>query len=134
MTTVDAFIEAAKAGDLAAVQRFVEEEEMDVNAADPSGYTVLHGAAWGGSVGVARYLLGRDADISARNGRGNTVLHEAVEGRSFEMIKFLVKQKPRLKVRAMNKDKRTAADLANEAGYIEIVKFLESLPDDDDDE
>lgn len=131
MMTVDAVIKAAQAGYFAVVKQAMEDG-MDVNADDPSGYTVLHGAAFGGSLELVRYLVEeRGASLTVKDMRCNTVLHSAAEGGSLEVVKYLVKKK-RVKVNAKNNAGQTPRDLAFLKKHILVANYFDLLPEDDD--
>lgn len=66
-----ALIEAAKRGDLPAVQKVLETHWDIVNEADELGATALHHAAFEGHSDVARYLVKHGANVNARDNRFN---------------------------------------------------------------
>jgi len=80
--------EAARAGDLEALTRLIEEG-ADVNAARPDGITPLHWAAQEGRIEVVRLLLSRGADPSIRAGNGWTPLHYAAASGHDEILALL---------------------------------------------
>jgi hypothetical protein len=70
-------IEAAAAGDLAAVQGLLDEG-VDVNAKDEeTEETPLHAAVGRGDAKMVRFLLERGADVDALAGEGFSPLHRA---------------------------------------------------------
>ncbi len=69
-------VEAARVGDLAAVQRFVEGH-ADVNTAAEDGSTALLWAAYQSNVAMVRALLAAGADPNAVNAYGVTPLLQA---------------------------------------------------------
>jgi len=83
-------IEAARSGDLAIVQRFVEKDRSLVGRKDPEfGATPLHWAALKGHVDVVRYLLASGADASATNRQGETALKVAQRAEHSEVVRVL---------------------------------------------
>jgi ankyrin repeat protein len=69
-------VDAAKAGNLAAVQSLIKQK-ADVNAAEADGTTALHWAARADNVEMARTLLRAGADAKKANRYGVTALHLA---------------------------------------------------------
>jgi len=61
----------SKAAQLEAVKLCVENG-LDVNAADPKGYTALHGAAYRGMDDVVQYLVQKGAKLDAKDKDGRT--------------------------------------------------------------
>jgi len=77
------FLRAARAGDLATIQRMTESDPQLVNCHGRGRVTPLHEAAFGGAIGrgqnleVIRYLLDHGADVTARTTSGETVMQWA---------------------------------------------------------
>ena len=76
--------DAAFAGDLRSVFTLLSSSgggpggmAVDVNGADPDGFTCLHRAAAGGSLPVVELLLGHGADFNSRDLAGCTPMHYA---------------------------------------------------------
>eukprot|EP00039_Didymoeca_costata_P002931 m.63924 g.63924 ORF g.63924 m.63924 type:complete len:414 (-) comp11612_c0_seq3:63-1304(-) len=69
--------DAAKEGNLAALQECIQKGEQDVNSGHGAMTTALHWAAWQGDVAVAEALVANKADINARNTYGYTPIHWA---------------------------------------------------------
>jgi ankyrin repeat protein len=61
----------SKAAQLEAVKLCVESG-LDVNAADPKGYTALHGAAYRGLDDIVQYLVEKGAKLDAKDKDGRT--------------------------------------------------------------
>lgn len=87
--TVNNLFDAAKAGDLEAVEDFVAIGR-DVDEADEGGRTPLHFAVAYGHAAVARELLGSGASLDAREKQGNTPLHYACGYGRAELVNLLV--------------------------------------------
>ena len=68
---------AAKAGDLAEVRRWLAVQGMDINAADNDGWTPLHRASFNGHESVVLLLLDKGADVNAADNDGRTPLYWA---------------------------------------------------------
>ena len=66
--------ELARAGDGAAVSRLLQQEGIDVDAAQVDGTTALHWAAYGDDAELAALLLDAGADPDAVNRNGSTPL------------------------------------------------------------
>lgn len=54
------------------------------------GETVLHNAAYGGSLEMVQYLVNAGADIAARSNSNTSVLHRAAEAGNLESVKWLL--------------------------------------------
>lgn len=88
-TTINSLLDAAKAGDLEAVEDFIAIGR-DVNEADAGGRTPLHYAAGVGAADVARELLAAGASLTAVDAEGNTPLHYAAGYGRGELVEVLV--------------------------------------------
>ena len=66
--------ELARTGDRAAVARLLQEDGVDVDAAQMDGTTALHWAAYGDDAKLAELLLDAGADSDAVNRNGSTPL------------------------------------------------------------
>ena len=71
---------AVNAGDVTAVQGYLDSSPDLITAFDSTGNTLLHQAATAGQVEVARLLIERGADVNALNAAGKTPL-SALSGR-----------------------------------------------------
>lgn len=87
--TVNNLFDAAKAGDLEAVEDFVAIGR-DVNEVDEGMRTPLHFAVAYGHADVARELLSSGAHLDAREKQGNTPLHYACGYGRAELVSLLV--------------------------------------------
>lgn len=77
----EAIVQAAEAGNLAAVQLMLDLGFPIESPANSDGGTVLHAAAYAGSVEIVRFLLSRGADVEARDGQWrSTSLEWAIIG------------------------------------------------------
>jgi hypothetical protein len=72
----EAFVAAARAGDLAAMQKLLARG-VDVNAKDKDGGTALMAASAQGHLDVVQALLENGADVKAKGSNGTTALSVA---------------------------------------------------------
>jgi ankyrin repeat protein len=82
-------VDAAKAGNLAAVQSLIRQR-ADVNAAEADGTTALHWASRADNVAMARALLKAGADAKNANRYGITALQLAAVNGSATMVQLLI--------------------------------------------
>lgn len=82
-------VDAAKAGNLAAVQSLIKQR-ADVDAAEADGTTALHWAARADNVAMARALLKAGADAKNANRYGITALQLAAVNGSATMVQLLI--------------------------------------------
>ena len=87
--TVNNLFDAAKAGDLEAVEDFVAIGR-DVNEVDEGLRTPLHFAVAYGHADIARELLTSGANLEAKERQGNTPLHYACGYGRAELVNLLV--------------------------------------------
>lgn len=87
--TVNNLFDAAKAGDLEAVEDFVAIGR-DVNELDEGARTPLHFAVAYGHADIAKELLGAGANVEAKERQGNTPLHYACGYGRAELVNLLV--------------------------------------------
>src|SRR5690349_8881197 len=81
--------EAAKAGDVARVEQFLNANPSLVAAEEKWKGTPLHLA---GNLEVATLLIDRGADVNARGWMATTPLHEAAGRGSIEIVEFLLRK------------------------------------------
>jgi len=82
--------EAAKAGDLKAVQDFLSKP-LPLDAQDGDGITALGYAIGANRIGVAKLLLDRRANPFAVDSSGNGALHYAAGYGRLELLEYLLK-------------------------------------------
>ena len=87
---MDLIFGAASRGDLAEVQRLVEEDPARVNATDGAdGWTPLFYSTSQGHVAVVAYLLDQGAVIDFQDRHGWTALHLACQRGRLEVVRLL---------------------------------------------
>ncbi|CAM9235964.1 unnamed protein product, partial [Phaeothamnion confervicola] len=90
MTSFDA-ISSVHNDDVKALSSFVDSGG-DVNSRDEDGCTLLHHAAFGGSVETTKFLLDRNADVFAKNVSGNQATHYAANGGFSGVLRLLLER------------------------------------------
>ncbi len=96
----EAFVNAARYGELSTVQRMVDEG-VDINGTDKNGNTALMAAADIGYLRVAAFLLVSGAKVTPVDSKGETALIKAAES-AFKLIDMLLENGADKKI----KDKR----------------------------
>lgn len=83
---------ACIAGNLAQVQRLLEQDAVDINAKDFCGWTPLHEAANHGFLSIVEYLINNGADIESCDDRSDriTPLHDACNCGHLDIITLLL--------------------------------------------
>lgn len=142
---VSTLIEAAKRGDLQAVQKILETDWDIVNGTDSLGATALHYAAFEGHSDVARFLVKHGANINARDNRFNATpagwaieyLREmggllgielndfsfAIQRGDVAWVKRFLDRLPALR-KAVDSDGTPFKDLAERTGNQEILRLF----------
>jgi len=87
-----AFHEAAKAGDLAFLEKSLAQGQT-INAPDSQGYTALILAAYYGREKAVNLLLAKGADACAKDKRGNTAALGAIFKGHFAIARSLIGSK-----------------------------------------
>ena len=108
-------------GHAEAVELLVEYG-IDLSVGNPGDLIPLSYATRGGKLAVVKALIAGGADPNFRHEDGGGVLHDAAEMGETELVKYFVSE---LKLRD-SKDNNgvTAADIAAEKGFKEIVEIL----------
>lgn len=119
----DPVAEAARAGDLEAVRRYVEAG-LDVNAPLGDGMTALHWAARNGDAQMASLLLDAGASVSAGTRIGRyTPLHVAARAGHHEVVAAVLERGADPNARATTTG-ASPLHLAAEAGDVESIRLL----------
>ncbi|KAG2453934.1 hypothetical protein HYH02_002137 [Chlamydomonas schloesseri] len=113
--------DAAKAGDVEAATRFIEEG-ADVNALNERGISALGVAVGFNRLEIVKLLLSKGADLTFRDPKKNTLMHYAAGYGRMAIAKALLGAGAELA--AQNDAKQTPADVAKLNGEKEMVKFL----------
>ncbi|KAL1492285.1 hypothetical protein ABEB36_012759 [Hypothenemus hampei] len=106
------------------IARFVLDnlKNVNVNAEDKYGSSILYTAVRNGSLDITEFLMSKGANIDATNKNGDTVLHGFTKSGNLDRVEFLIAKGANIDV--TNKDGKTALHLAAESGNIDIVQFL----------
>jgi ankyrin repeat protein len=120
-----AILLAAKNGNLAVMERLLQDK-ADINAAVRcSGRTAIQAAAGEGHLAVVERLLQRKANVNAAAyGNGRTALQAAAGGGHFAVVERLLQEKANVNAAAANENGRTALQAAAEGGHLEVVERL----------
>lgn len=89
------------------------------------GYSMLHGAAWGGSVDCARQALDKGVDINSTNIIGQTPLYLAAAGGHTELVAFLLNSGADSAIACDVDQHPRPIDIARIRGYTKIVNLIE---------
>ncbi|XP_062608651.1 uncharacterized protein LOC134270452 [Saccostrea cucullata] len=101
----------------------VENYPHLLDVKDKSSNTVLHDAAWGGSVQIVKLLIEKKMDIYSLQGDGETILHLCCLYGKLDMCEYLVNHFPDLLAKRDNGG-WTALHSACTEGSVEFVSFL----------
>ena len=114
--------EAAKAGDLKAVQDFLSKS-LPLDAQDAEGITALGYAIGANRIGVAKLLLDRRANPFAVDSSGNSALHYAAGYGRLELLEYLLKVGASVKqCNAQGQTPLTVAKLNDQQQTIKVLQ------------
>ncbi|MEN8154770.1 MAG: ankyrin repeat domain-containing protein [Acidobacteriota bacterium] len=114
-----------KAGDIAAVKKFLKADKSLFKKKNGSGRTILHIAAGEGHLELVKFFLEKGMDVSLKEKSYSlTPLHLAARNGRLDVVKFLLKNGADLYAR--EKDNETAFTYAVAGKSLETVKFLVS--------
>lgn len=105
MSSAKAFIQAAKKGELDALQTLLAADPTLLNARDKDGSTALHCAAWKDNREVVAFLLSAGADVNAHNENdhwGTTPLHAAAHANNTAVAQLLLDAGANVNAKDMN--------------------------------
>lgn len=122
MAQYETIHEAAGAGNLAEVQRYIEKGAEVDSRYDSNGRTPLTDAAGKGHLEVVKYLVDKGADVNAGDKGGGTSLTEAAFYGHLDVVTFLVDKGA--DVNAIDRVGNTSLMWAAGQGYLNIVKYL----------
>jgi hypothetical protein len=118
---------AAKAGNLATVQRLVADDPGLLDATNGfDNVTPLMFAAQGGHVGVVRWLLDKGAALDERGSAGRTALWDACCGGRTPVVRLLLERGA--DPTTAQPSGSTALAAASSKGHLEVVRLLLGHP------
>ncbi|MEQ1838880.1 MAG: ankyrin repeat domain-containing protein [Verrucomicrobiales bacterium] len=122
--TIDDLTRSCREGNLNRVKEIVASG-VDVSAKDQSGWFPLSVAAAHGQVEVIKCLIDQGADVNERTSKQNTPLIFAASRGHLPAVEFLLKlgADPKL----TNRDGETAAASANDGGYPDVAKAIDTF-------
>lgn len=115
-------VDAARAGNLKAVEALVTQYGVDVNERDQVDTMALMVAAFHGHPQILSFLIGKKANVNAQNKAGNTALILAATFGRLEMVRELIAAGA--DVNAQNGNGNTALLSAAANGHTEIIQLL----------
>jgi len=121
---IDQFLSAAEKGDVKSIQAAIAAG-VDVNAADPAGYTALMKAANGGKLEAVRALLKAGAKVNTKSRQGYTPLMVTVASGSVAVAKLLLDNGA--DPSAMTPNGMTALDGAKRTGNLPLIQLLSKV-------
>ena len=114
---------ASQAGDLAALERLLQQKPRLVNStAKHLGRTPLHIASWAGYADIARFLVQKGADVNATADGQWTALHWAAMKGHDDVVGILLQEGVRVNAKA--EDGSTPLHWAARGGHFEIARNL----------
>ena len=81
---------AALLGDLRICRVVLRNYDLDINATDDYGFTVLHTAAWSGDSELLQYLIENGSDVFSKTKNGRSCLHVAAEQGHLNLCRMLL--------------------------------------------
>jgi ankyrin repeat protein/cytochrome c-type biogenesis protein CcmH/NrfG len=120
---VNEFIEAAKRGDLEAIE-LILKGGMDVNAKNAYDHTALMWAASEGHPELVAFLIEQGADIRIKYPGGSTVLMLACRSGNMEIVQLLLQEGADINAVGEEYGGSTPLMEAARKGYFELVTFL----------
>jgi ankyrin repeat protein len=117
---------AAKAGNLEAVKKFLDDNPALLNAKTKLADTPLHWAASCGRIEVVKLLLSRKPDVNAKNITGSTPLHMACRIANKAIVELLLAAKTDVNAKAEGEDEEgeTPLHIVVRRGNIELAELL----------
>jgi ankyrin repeat protein len=119
----ETFVDAARAGDLATMQKLLARG-VDVNAkGDKYGGTALMAASLNSQTDAVRALLRKGANVNAKDNFGRTALLSGASFGPLELVRALLEKGADVNVRS-NDTTGTALAGASFGGHLDIVRAL----------
>ena len=100
----------------------LNKDDIDINAKDNSGKTVLHYAVEYDSISLTNKLIAKGIDIDAKDNSGDTALHYAAKHNKIPIAVELVEK--RIDINAKNNSGNTALHYAVEHNNMSIAREL----------
>ena len=117
---------AAEYGQIEIMSELLEDQSLDINAADEkTGFTALHYAAMTDQVEAAQILINHGADLSRSEKLGRTALHCCGQSRGVHCLRLFLRQSTDSSVRDL--EGMTIWHLAAQAGNIQVLRVLLSM-------
>lgn len=113
---------AVKDGNLGLVRDLAIQKNIDINAVDNNGLTVLMIAASKGDRTVVKVLLDAGASVDTVDSSGNTALMLAIKVGSDQTVNFILEKDDNIDIK--NNSGNTPLMIAVKKGYDKIVKLL----------
>lgn len=113
---------AARSGDLNAVQLILSTNPLAVNSRDKHSRTPLHLAAWSGQAEVVSYLCKNKADVGAAAMDDMGAIHFAAQKGHLEVVRTLLSSGASAK--ASTRKGLTPLHYAVQGSHSELVKYL----------
>ena len=98
----------------------------DIHGENNHGYSMLHGAAWGGSVDCAQQALDQGVNVNSTNLINQTPLFLAAGGGHTDLVEFLLNRGADPDIACDIKQHPLPIDVARNRGYTKIVNLIQS--------
>jgi ankyrin repeat protein len=95
---------------------------IDINAIDIYGKTVMHYALESGSVGAVRYLIEKGAILHTFDSKGKAYMRYAIESGSVDMVRCLIDHG--VEINSLDIYGKTVMHYAVESGSVDMVRCL----------
>lgn len=118
----DTWLKAARTGDIAPIQEYLDQRDMPVDTQNSFGSTALMLAAQNGHHDIVELLLKRGANTDTQDNNGITALMLAVDLGHHDIVDLLLKQKANVNKR--NSGGISALDVAIRNNNPEMVEYL----------
>ncbi|MES2627098.1 MAG: ankyrin repeat domain-containing protein [Pseudomonadota bacterium] len=118
----ETLVDLVRAGNREAVLAAITSPDIEIDAAEPDGSTVLHWATYKVDHELVRALLDAGAKADITNLYGSSPLSEAVKLSDVELVRMLLDAGANAD--SPNQDNQTALMLASSIGSLEIAQLL----------
>ncbi|MFM2322020.1 MAG: hypothetical protein RLZZ225_173 [Pseudomonadota bacterium] len=103
--------------------KYLIKSGAKLDSRDSNGNTLLHTAAWDGSLDVAIFLINEGVDLEAKNDYGHTPLHAAVQNGHFKIVEQLVNKGVVLEPRDDRGDTPLHLAVENNSSF-PVIRFM----------